>query len=140
MFEHEFTVRFGDVDQAGVVYFPRYFDFFHRTFETFLEDAGVSFREMMMKDRVGFPAVHAEADYRSPLFLGDRCTLALSVVKVGRASVTFQYDGRVGPRPAVSGRVVVAAVHLDTGKAMGVPEPFVSLFRRHLTHGDPSVA
>ena len=32
--------RFGDEDHAGIVYYPRYFDFFHCAFEDFF-DSGV---------------------------------------------------------------------------------------------------
>ena len=32
-FSAEFSVRFGEVDQARVVYYPRFFHYFHQAFE-----------------------------------------------------------------------------------------------------------
>ena len=46
--------------------------------------------ELLDRDRIGFPAVHAEADYHAPLRFGDVATIALSVVKLGESSITMQ--------------------------------------------------
>ncbi|MGB0679212.1 MAG: acyl-CoA thioesterase, partial [Polyangiales bacterium] len=63
-FVTDIPVHFADVDHAQVVYYPRFFDFFHRAFEAFLRAQGHSLRHIIDVDGVGLPVVHAEADYR----------------------------------------------------------------------------
>ena len=56
-------VRFADVDHAGIVYYPRFFHYFHLAFEElFRQRIGArAYVDLLDKDRVGFPAVRAEA-------------------------------------------------------------------------------
>jgi 4-hydroxybenzoyl-CoA thioesterase len=84
-FEFSTPVRFADVDHAGIVYYPRFFHYFHMAFEElFRARLGPrAYVDLLDKDRVGFPAVHAEADYHAPLKFGDTATIALSVAKLG---------------------------------------------------------
>ena len=51
-------VRFGHVDPAGIVYFPRIYDYFHEAFEELFDvHVGVKYYEMLLEDRIGFPLV-----------------------------------------------------------------------------------
>jgi 4-hydroxybenzoyl-CoA thioesterase len=53
-FSAEFSVRFGEIDQARVVYYPRFFHYFHQTFEEWFARAlGVSY----------FPACASKASF-----------------------------------------------------------------------------
>ncbi len=72
-------VRFSDVDHAGIVYYPRFFHFFHVAFEE-LWRARIGSRayvELLDQDRIGFPAVRAECDFKSPLRFGDTMAIHL---------------------------------------------------------------
>lgn len=86
-------VRFADIDHAGIVYFPRFFHFFHVAFEEmWREHLGArAYVSLLDDDRLGFPAVRAECDYRAPLRFGDVAEVELRVIKLGRTSVTFGY-------------------------------------------------
>src|SRR5690606_1601196 len=64
-------VRFGDEDHAQIVYYPRFFHFFHCAFEDFFDQQGFPYRACLAVDRVGWPAVHAEADFERPVRFGD---------------------------------------------------------------------
>ena len=124
-------IRFGDEDHAGIVYFPRFFDFFHQAFEDMFEAHGVPYRTCLDVDRVGWPAVHAQADFTSPLRFGDVLLIDVSVEKVGTSSATFQY---VGTREAdgakiVQGRTVVACIDLRTFRSQPIPEKYRAMFR-----------
>ena len=71
-FTQRLTIRFDQVDYARVVYYPRFFELSHQVFEAFFEQAvGVSYPKMLMDRKVGFPTVHAEADFKRPLKFGD---------------------------------------------------------------------
>src|SRR5262245_6720012 len=56
-------VRFADCDPAGIVYFPRYFDFFHAAVEDwFREGLELDYWGMLRDRRLGLPAVHTSCD------------------------------------------------------------------------------
>ncbi|HVH98316.1 MAG TPA: thioesterase family protein [Enhygromyxa sp.] len=120
-------VRFGDCDPAGIVYFPRYFDFFHQAMETwFPAELGFGYDQFVMGRKLGFPAVHSEADFERPSRFGERIDVHLRVTKLGRSSIAFAYEvwGSDGRR--ATGRSVCVVMNLDAnspehGKAVPMP-------------------
>jgi len=128
-------VRFADVDHAGIVYYPRFFHYFHLAFEElFRARMGPrAYVELLDRDRVGFPAVRAEADYVAPLAFGDSAEIELTVERLGRSSITFRYQvwrGEEEARPRIlcaNGKVVCAVVDLSVFKSVPVPERVAAL-------------
>ncbi|HEY8431661.1 MAG TPA: thioesterase family protein [Sandaracinaceae bacterium] len=125
-------VRFGDEDHAQIVYYPRFFHFFHCAFEDFFDQQGFPYRACLDVDRVGWPAVHAEADFERPVRFGDELEIEVCVTRIGEKSVTFEYAGRVEGQLACKGRVVVACISMDTYGARAIPDKYRALFARHL--------
>jgi 4-hydroxybenzoyl-CoA thioesterase len=128
-------VRFADIDHAGIVYYPRFFHLFHLAFEE-LWRARIgprAYSELLDKDRVGFPAVRAECEFREPLRFGDTAEIELTISRLGGKSITFRYriyraadDAR--PRTlAAEGAVVCAVVDLARFVAIAVPERVIAL-------------
>jgi 4-hydroxybenzoyl-CoA thioesterase len=124
-------VRFADVDHAGIVYYPRFFHLFHLAFEE-LWRARIgprAYSELIDRDRVGFPAVRAECDFKAPLRFGDSAVIDVSVARLGSKSITFRY--RVYREDArelcAEGLVVCAVVDLARFVAVAVPERVVQM-------------
>ncbi len=108
--EHPVHVRFGDCDPAGVVYFPRFFDWFHQAMETWFDEAlNLPYSEVL--ERYGFPAVHTEADFIKPSRMGEVIRVQLRVDQLGASSFHLTYEV-VGPNGScrVRGRTVVAMI------------------------------
>ncbi|HUQ01971.1 MAG TPA: thioesterase family protein [Kofleriaceae bacterium] len=128
-------VRFADVDHAGIVYYPRFFHYFHLAFEElFRVRLGArAYVDLLDKDRVGFPAVRAEAEYQAPLAFGDTAEIELTVERLGRSSITFQYKVWRAAEPGrervqcATGKVVTAVVDLSAFKSVPVPERIAAL-------------
>jgi 4-hydroxybenzoyl-CoA thioesterase len=121
-------VRFADVDHAGIVYYPRFFHYFHLAFEElFRARLGPrAYVELLDRDRIGFPAVRAEADYRAPLRFGDTAVITMAVARLGDSSITFRYEvardgGEATSIVCAEGQVVCAVVDLSTFRAIAVP-------------------
>lgn len=131
-FETTLRVRFGDEDHAGIVYYPRFLDYFHRVFEDFFEAEHRSYKKVLDEDGVGWPAVHLEVDFESPLRFGDDLRVRLSVARVGEKSAVFRYRGTLGDRPVVRAEVTVACIDMKTFRAMPLPDTYRELFTRHL--------
>jgi 4-hydroxybenzoyl-CoA thioesterase len=126
------SVRFGDCDPAGIMYFPRLFELFHEAMESWFTDGlGLDYGDLILSRRIGFPAVHSEADFRAPCVLGDALVVLLRAGRVGRASIHLDYvvAGAHDPERDVraTGRTVCVVMDLDPKdpsprRAISVPE------------------
>ncbi|MFO7561990.1 MAG: thioesterase family protein [Enhygromyxa sp.] len=120
-------VRFGDCDPAGIVYFPRYFDFFHQAMETwFPAELGFGYDEFVRERKLGFPAVHSEADFERPSRFGERIEIHQRVTRLGRTSIAFAYEVWGGGVRRATGRSVCVVMNLDPsspghGKSVVMP-------------------
>jgi len=125
-------VRFSDIDHAGIVYFPRFFHMFHLAFEELWRArlGARAYVELLDRDRLGFPAVHASCDFKAPLKFGDIAEIELSVARLGSKSITFRYQVHRAGDPRIlcaDGQVVCAMVDLARFVAVDVPERVAAL-------------
>lgn len=132
-FRFALPVRFADIDHAGIVYYPRFFDFFHVAFEELWRTriGPRAYAELIDRDRVGFPAVRAECEFFAPLRFGDTAEVEVSVTRLGGKSITFRYQiFRAEPEPrarCAEGTVVCAVVDLARFVAIAVPERVIAM-------------
>lgn len=142
-FEFATPVRFADVDHAGIVYYPRFFHLFHVAFEELWRQriGARAYSQLIDRDRVGFPAVRAECDFKAPLKFGDTAEIEVTVPRLGAKSITFRYrifrssEGESTPQVSddrervlcAEGTVVCAVVDLARFVAMPVPERVVAM-------------
>ncbi len=127
-------VRFGDIDHAGVVYYPRFFNYLHMAFEDFFTEAlGMPLHEIIDQRRLGFPIVHAESDFMKVLKYGDRIRVEVYLVREGRTSMTFGFDvvREEGDILSARARITNAVIDRDSFKAVPCPEDLKALFRRY---------
>ncbi len=125
-------VRFGDVDHAGIVFYPKFFIYFHEAFEQFFNDAGFAYHLLIDQRRIGFPTVQITTDFRQPLRYGDGLDVELSVPRIGRRSATFRYVGyrhRDGVQ-ACGAEITCACVDLKSFAAIEIPTDLRQLFER----------
>jgi 4-hydroxybenzoyl-CoA thioesterase len=135
VFTAEIKVRFADVDHAGIVYYPRFFHFFHVAMEELYDrEFGKSYPDVLDVDRVGFPAVHTEADYRTPVRYGDTLRIRVTCVRIGGRSATLRYRAARAADgvECAEGRVTTACVDMNTFTSMDVPERYRTFLGRFL--------
>ncbi len=95
MYATPYAVRFADVDNAGIFYYPRFFHAFHVAFEKWWEtEVKRPYHVIIGTDRVGFPAVHIETDFMRPVTFGDPMEIRVGVKRIGRTSVVFRFEMR----------------------------------------------
>ena len=98
------TVRFGETDAAGVVYFLELFRWCHENWEQSLEKYGISLQDIFpstqiktSKLNISLPVVHCEANYFQPLYVGDIIDTELRPEKINEFSFIikseFKKDG-----------------------------------------------
>lgn len=125
VFATEVTVRFGDCDPAGIVFYPRYFEMFNNLVEDWCAQAlGMSFRELHLQRGLGLPTVHVETSFIAPSELGEVLRAQLRVQKIGGASITLQLR-LAGPagEDRVRASLVLALMDLEERRAVPIPEP-----------------
>ena len=129
-FRTELPIRFGHEDHARIVYFPRFLHFFHCAFEDFFGHNGIPYRECLETDQTGWPAVHVDVDFQSPLRFGDVFTIDVWVKEIGTKSAKFGYRGRVGGRDVATATITVACVAMEPFGGKAIPEKYRALFER----------
>ena len=128
-------VRFADVDHARIVYYPRYFHYFHIAFEELFErEFGKTYPQVLDEEHVGFPAVHLEADYRAPAKFGDVLDVHVTCVRVGTRSVVLGYRAvrSADGVECVRAEVTTACVDMRRFASMDVPPRYRDFFSRFL--------
>lgn len=80
-------IEWGDCDPAGIVYFPRYFEFFDACTRALFERAGFFKRDMLKTYGIaGIPVVDIKANFVTSSRFGDDVVVESSVTKWGRSS------------------------------------------------------
>ena len=132
-FTYSMPVRFSDVDHAGIVYFPRFFHYFHVAFEELWRTriGPQAYSELIDRDRVGFPAVKADCEFTAPLRFGDTAEIEVTIPRLGTKSITFRYVIQRSPVRALcaTGHVTCAVVDLAKFVAVPVPERVRDMLR-----------
>ncbi len=130
-FCHTRPVGFADVDHAGIVYYPVFFHYFHLVFEElFRQRMGPrAYADLLDRQRIGFPAVRCECDYKAPLRFGDLMDIEMSVARLGNRSMDLRYRvyRHESDNPEASSERLLAATRdgpipgTDTGQGVGSP-------------------
>jgi len=130
-FETQLKVRFGHVDPAGIVYFPRIYDYLHDVFEELWEVwVGERYYTMVQERRIGMPLVHSEVDFTSPLHFGDRPLVRVTCFRLGRSSIGLRYRVRRADTECVDARMVTTCVDLETMDPIEIPADYRGAFER----------
>ncbi len=92
------TVRFGETDAAGVVYFLELFRWCHETWEESLEKYGIVLQDIFPTNQintsqldVALPVTHCEANYFQPLYVGDTINIELNPEKINDSSFVLRF-------------------------------------------------
>ena len=122
MFTTTILVRFGDLDGAGIAYYPNLVNFLHEAFEDFFRGhVGRPYPEIYAEG-LGFPTVKLEMEFVSPVRYGDSVDVGVAVERIGRSSVQVHYEGSVQGRPVFHARNVAVIVDMKTFRPVPLPD------------------
>ena len=125
-FRKPIKVCFGDIDNAGIVYYPRFMHYFHLAMEEFFAgEMGIDYADVLHKHNLSFPTVHLESDFRRKLRYGDQINMEVRVIHISKSSITWGYKGyRMNgvEEIVVEGQNVTVCVKTDTFEKIEVPE------------------
>ncbi len=111
------SVRFGDTDPYGVIYFVSYFRYCHHGIEEFLRHHGLAphkyFRNQA--EDFGLPIVSATCEFLRPVKYGDELRLFVSVLEIKNKSLKFAFRFQVNGREGTvaRGEATMVAIGAD---------------------------
>jgi 4-hydroxybenzoyl-CoA thioesterase len=105
---------------------------------TMLDGIEGGYASLILGRRIGFPTVHAEADYKAPLRYGDIVSVEVTVERVGTSSCALRFDVRREPAgaaatPVAVVRHVVVASNVDALRSTPIPDDVRAVLARHAT-------
>ncbi len=123
MFVYDRPIRFEEVDAAGIVFFPRFLTYCHESMEALLDAVDGGYAKLVIERKIGFPAVHVEMDFISPLRFGDVARIEVTIERLGRSSCAFR-DVLIRKKDNVK---VASVLHVcavsDLAKLRSIPIP-----------------
>jgi 4-hydroxybenzoyl-CoA thioesterase len=127
-------IEWGHCDAAGIVFFPRYFEYFDASTHALFKLAGCPQREMSERfQSVGWPLVEARARFLAPLRYDEDVVIETWIAEFGRSSFQVQHKLYKGDTLAVESwetRVWAASSPENPAKieSRPIPEEFKRLF------------
>lgn len=122
-----FAVEWGDCDPSGIVFNPRYFEWFDAATAGSFADVGISKEELHKRfDYMGMPIIETRARFLRPSTWGDQLVLETQLCDFKRSSFRVEHRLLKGGELAVEGsetRVWVAADPADPTKVKSRPIP-----------------
>ncbi len=123
MYIYKTKIKLHETDAAGLLFFSNQFKIIHDAYESLLETIGYDFAQLIRNQDIFLPIVHAESDYRAPLFVGDAVSIQVSVDKIGKTSFSLAYKLFNAKQKLVgTGRTVHVAVNQSTRKKIVLPK------------------
>jgi 4-hydroxybenzoyl-CoA thioesterase len=121
-------VQWGDCDPAGIVFYPRYFEWFDAgTILLFEKATGLTKIKMLEKyNGAGLALIEASAKFVIPSQYGDDIEIETSVKEFGRSSFSMQHVVTKAGTPALEGfekRVWTARDPNDKNRLRSAPIP-----------------
>ena len=130
-------VQFADTDMAGIVHFSNFFRYMERVEHDFFRSLGMSIwdgnnLEVAAEARVGWPRVHASADFRLPLHFEEEIEIELLMEELRNKTIHYCFQFWKHPDSpderalAATGRFTVVCVSFDAQtrrmKAVAIPD------------------
>ena len=136
----ETMIQFGDCDEAGIVFYPRYFYWMDCAYQGLLRQHGWSQRKLRtMFGTMGTPLVNATANFLSPATYDDALSVAAGIARWGNSSFEIGFKGSVNGRPVFEGwetRVWLVPTGAKP-KAGAIPDGFRKMLGEPTARGAP---
>lgn len=116
-------VRFGHVDAAGIVFYPRYFEMLNAAVEDYFEQViETDFKSIHLDRGLGIPTVKLDSEFMAPSRLGDLLDFHVDVARVGRSSAELAIEVRCSDELRFRSTVVLVCMDLKTGHSFPWPD------------------
>jgi acyl-CoA thioester hydrolase len=118
-FEWSRLVEFYETDLAGIAHFSNFYRWMESAEHALLRERGIALHE----GGIGWPRVHAQADFKKPIKFGDLVRVRVSIAELRTRSVryAFEFLGNESDEIHATGEMISVCVNLGTMKAIEIP-------------------
>ncbi|MEL7500402.1 MAG: thioesterase family protein [Planctomycetota bacterium] len=134
-FKTQRRVEFRDTDMAGIVHFSNFFTYMEQAEHEFLRSLGLAVIQVIDGEHVSFPRVNAQCNYRNAIKFEEIIDVEVSVSRIGKRSITYQFQFSRDETPVAEGSITVACCRFENGmkpESIDTPASFVDLIRPFL--------
>jgi 1,4-dihydroxy-2-naphthoyl-CoA hydrolase len=122
-----YQVQLRDTDAAGVLYFANLLAICHGAYEASLAAWGIDLRTFVTNPPIALPITHTSAEFRRPIYCGDRLTIALSAQQQTESEFIVNYEVyNDGERLMGKAQTVHVAIEVAQRRRVDLPEPIAA--------------
>lgn len=118
-FRFQTRIRFIDTDASGRIHYTAMFRYFESAEIELMRTVGVTYD---MRHGYNLPRVHVECDFMKMIGHDDLIDIEVSLTKLGRSSIRFEFRTLKAGELAAKGVVVVACADRNTKRAVPIPD------------------
>lgn len=133
-FVHRKRVRFAEVDAQAVVFFARYLEYTDIALTEYWRALGmIGDGPLTGEGSAEFHVAKATVEYRAPMLLDEEIDIAVRCSRVGRSSMTFDFEFHGRDREDLRATAQSIQVHVAEvrGAPTPVPDRIVALFEAY---------
>ena len=90
-YDHKVKVYYKDVDQMGIVYYSRYFEFFEEARTEMLSSIGLDYSDVEAQG-VKLPVIEAYANYRKGAYFEQEIIIEIFIPEIPKAKLKIKYN------------------------------------------------
>lgn len=109
-------VEFHDTDMAGIMHFASFFVYMESAEHELLRSLGLSVHGEIDGEQISFPRVSASCQYLSPAHCEEVLDVTISVARIGRTSVTYEFRFTHDGRDVAEGSMTSVCCRLRPGE------------------------
>jgi 4-hydroxybenzoyl-CoA thioesterase len=125
-------IQFAHCDPAGIVFYPRFFDICLDVKEEFMEHVGFAHHHSINVEKIGWPIVRLECDFKRPCRYADHIEIDLQLWRLGDASMGLQYRFRGPDGERLLVKSVIVRMDLQTQKPIVMTSDMRAAFGAYL--------
>lgn len=124
------SVRFHDIDAAGIVYFARVLDYAHDAYCSYLESIGHGLPKVLSEGEWAAPIGHVEVDYFAPLAFGDSMEIVIAKAHLEGSRLTLAHQIRARDKVACVVQTTHVFVSRRDFRPIPIPAELVDQLKR----------
>lgn len=120
-FRHALPVRYADTDAQGHVFFANYLTYFDEAVTGYCEAIGFSYDDLR-EAGVDFVYVDARCSWSGSVRFGDRVTVGCVFARLGRSSITADFEVRANDMAVARGQCVIVCSGGEPRQSVSIPD------------------
>ncbi|MDG2384989.1 MAG: thioesterase family protein [Pirellulaceae bacterium] len=108
-------VEFRDTDAAGIAHFSVFFVWMEQAEHAALRSIEMSVMPKHEENAVSWPRISASCDYRNPVRFEELIDIEVTVTKLGKRSVTYDFQFLCNDRKIASGQITTVCCRQEDG-------------------------